>query len=132
MTILIVLAIGCLSFAFYLSKYERDPLAIIDFTSMGCFHHYSYKLTLLKKGDSAFARIDSAGNLKEERYISNKQLDTFKIFMKELGKIHNMGNCTTTQVYKITIDDMLINQVDGNCNWVGFGKLTYCFFKHQY
>jgi hypothetical protein len=52
--------------------------------------------------------------------------------MKELGKLDNMGNCTTTRVYKITIDDMVINQVDGNCNWVGFGKLTYCFFKHQY
>jgi len=93
-----ILAIGCFVFAFYLAKYRKDPFAEVSFSSSRCFHYSAYKLRLINEGDVTIARLDSGNTRINETFISDKQLETFYLFVNEIPRVSE-GSCTSVDQY---------------------------------
>src|SRR5678816_3040310 len=97
--VLSLITATCFAFSFYLSKYHKEPIAIIQLDKGGCFGHSSYKLSLLHKNKSIIARLDSGSRIIMETPLSKSQMDTFDVFVNELKKIREDGGCSNYQIY---------------------------------
>ena len=124
-----VLAIGCFSFAFYLSKYHKVPFAEVSFTTNGCFHHTAFKFTLRKEGDATIARLDSGNTRIKERFISKHQLNKFYLFVNEVPKTRE-GFCTSVDQYVIRLQGEIVRKDSESCYSFSFRKLMENYFEY--
>jgi hypothetical protein len=122
------MAFTCFALSFYLSKYQKDPIATVQLNKGGCFGHSSYKLSLLHGDNSIIARLDSGKKMMIQIPISKSQLDSFDAFAKELSEMKDGGGCTSYYIYKLSYKNRLIKKEDWSCSWDGFHRLLICFF----
>jgi hypothetical protein len=107
-------------------------IATGDFSSTGCFHHYTGKLLLIQSGGNTFALMEIRENSPVEKELTKAQVISFDNFFKELKYLKEKDNCTTIDTYKVSYQNKTIKKSDGGCGWNGFYNLYRDLFNSDY
>lgn len=109
-------------------KNSNTTIAKVDYAFSGCFASGSSILVLYKLNDSTMARLVEENSTVQKVKLNSLQLDTFNLFVQELRVLKETSFCTTTNHYKVSIGNEVIDKIDVGCSWDGFGRIKKCLF----
>jgi|GEM_PF-1040686 hypothetical protein len=129
----------------YIDSLTSNNTLYIYFSSIGCFHHLSRKLKIIKqnksykltlypeKGYVLFEGKKLAAKKEGTREIilNSKQLNRLRLFEQE-AKIYNCETncgCTTKDTYEFILNHSIKKYNDSGCSWTGFNKLIKDLFE---
>ncbi len=100
------------------SAFDRNAkiIADIQYTSSGCFHNESEKVSLYKKDNSFFVRYLNGTKVRIFE-INQIQRNAILLFINELKHLKEEGGCTTVNAYNIYYQGESFEKIDGSCDW---------------
>lgn len=134
-----------------LQQLQNGEQLSIEFSSLGCFHRYTYKLVITRKGPqwevSAYSSqenilqgghfyymFDDGYWFLQSRILNVSDLQKLTPFIEHLKKIKKPDNrwfsCTTIDNYIVRSKYLSFEATDGECQWNGFDHLIASWFGH--
>jgi len=107
-------------------------VAKINYDFQGCFGGGKSSLLIYDSDTAIIAKLEEPGKAILKAKLSQAQIDTFQIFIRELKKLREESGCTTTSNYTVIYHNEVIRKTDGGCDWNGFDKLKDCLFRNPF
>lgn len=108
---------------FSCSSLSKDQIAKVEYEYYGDFGSEIVKVTLYKKNDSTYAKLQTEGELTQEKMITNAQLDSFENFVATLKALTKDGLCSSSISCTIYTKREKLSKKNISCSWTGFSKL---------
>ena len=123
----------------YFQTLSENDSTVIDFSSSGCFHNSSEKMTITMRSGTYEAKVyptvtrlslfkdEPIRKGPEKIILTEKNILDLKEFLNELNLRRKGDGCTTVDHYTITGKWGVKEVIDAGCEWRGFWKLRRSF-----
>ncbi len=71
----------------------------------------------------------NVGGAPKSSSLNSKQYAYYQQIVRELKKVKEGGGCTSKYFYRLEEKGMVVEKVDGNCEWFGIEKLLLELFS---
>ncbi len=111
---------------------KPKQIAKVNYEFSGCFGGGESTLTIFMTDTSLMATLEGYDKKVLKAKLTAMQLDTFKMFFKDLKSLREENGCTTVSHYEVFYQNELIRKTDGGGDWNGFDKLKDCLFRSTF
>ena len=111
---------------------KPKQIAKVDYDFSGCFAGGKSTLTIIKADTNVMAELEGYDKTILKAKLTTTQLDTFKMFVRDLKSLREENGCTTVSHYTVFYQKEVIRKTDGGCDWNGFDKLKDCLFRNPF
>ena len=111
---------------------KPNQIAKINYDFSGCFGGGKSTLTIFMSETSLMAKLEGYDKTIVKAKLTAMQLDTFKMFFRDLKSLREENGCTTVSHYEVFYQNEVIRKTDGGCDWNGFDKLKDCLFRSPF
>ena len=108
---------------FSCSSLSTDQIAKVKYEYYGDFGSEIAKITLFKKNDSTYAKLETEGESTQEVMITKAQLDSFEKFVVTFKALTKEGLCSSSISCTIYTKREKLSKENISCSWTGFRKL---------
>ncbi len=123
-----MIAAAFLVAAIIFSYRSGTNLALVKFTSSGCFHYLESHLRVYKKNDKLFAQFKTEGKPIRETIIESSQLLSLNVFVKEIKDLDKKRMSTTLTTYHVAFNNEVFSIVDNGGRSAPFESLKQSLF----
>ena len=111
---------------------KPNQIAKVNYDFSGCFGGGKSTLTIFKTDTNLMAKLEEYDTTILKAKLTTMQLDTFKMFVRDLKSLREENGCTTVSHYTVFYQNEVIRKTDGGCDWNGFDKLKDCLFRNPF
>ena len=111
---------------------KPKQIAKVNYDFLGCFGGGKSTLTIFMTDTSLMAKLEGYDKTILKAKLTTMQLDTFKMFVRDLKSLREEMGCTTVSHYTVSYQNEVIRKTDGGCDWNGFDKLKDCLFRNPF